>query len=209
MLKDLIVGTSNAAKKKSIQSALTPLGITVRGTDDLGIFIDVPEDGKTAQENARKKSVAYAQAAGQLVLSMDNALYLAGLADDAQPGIHTRRIPGKTSRVTDRVLLLHYAHIIKELGGTVNGHWEYALCMADAQGRVVEADFISPRIFVSEPCASQLPGYPLESLQIEPESGKYIAEMTEEEQAAFWQRGIGEFLMNFVREAEAFFAIKA
>lgn len=205
MFRELIIGTGNAAKKKAIQSALSPLDITVRGTDDLGIFLDVPEDGQTVQANARQKSLAYAQVVGQPVLSMDNALYLQGLPDDEQPGIRTRRIPGSTTRPTDAELLTYYTRKIKALGNMIHGHWEYALCMADTQGQMVEKTYLSPRLFVSEPCAALLPGYPLESLQIEPESGKYIAEMSENEQAAFWQKGIGQFLADFVQEAYRIF----
>lgn len=208
-MKELIIGTSNAAKKKAIQAALSPLGMIVRGTDDLGIFIDVPEDGPTVQANARQKSRTYAQVVGQPVLSMDNALYLQGLPEDAQPGIYTRRIRGKTDRATDAELLVYYARIIETLGKTIHGHWEYALCMADTQGHIVEKTCLSPRLFVSQPCAALLPGYPLESLQIEPESGKYIAEMPEEEQAAFWQKGIGQFLADFVQEAENILCLSA
>ena len=204
-MKDLIIGTGNAAKKKAIQSVLTPLGITIKGTDDLGIALAIQEDGTTAQENARKKSLLYAQAVGQPVLSVDNALYLEGLPPDEQPGIHTRRVPGKTGRATDEDLLEFYARTIKALGGRINGHWEYALCLADAQGCVCEQSFFSPRIFVSEPSACLLPGYPLESLQLDPKSGKYIAEMPEEEQAAFWQKTIGQALVDFVQEAQRSF----
>ncbi|SRR5258706_4407597 len=205
MRQELIIGTGNAAKKKAIQSALTPLGITIKGTDDLGIALEIQEDGTTAQENARKKSLLYAQAVGQPVLSVDNALYLQGLTEDEQPGIHTRRIPGKAGRASDKDLLEFYARTIKALGGKIIGHWEYALCLADAEGRVFEKTFLSPRIFVSTPSAYLLPGYPLESIQIDPESGQYITEMTEEEQAAFWQKTIGQFLVDFVRETERFF----
>ena len=70
------------------------------GTDNLGIVLEIEEDGTTAQENARKKSLLYARAVGQPVLSLDNALYLQGLSKDEQPGIHTRRIPGKAGRAT-------------------------------------------------------------------------------------------------------------
>jgi inosine/xanthosine triphosphate pyrophosphatase family protein len=58
-MKELIIGTGNAAEKKAIQSALTPLGITIKGTDDFGIVLEIEEDGTTAQENARKKSLLY------------------------------------------------------------------------------------------------------------------------------------------------------
>lgn len=204
-MKELIIGTGNVAKKKAIQSVLTPLGITIKGTDDFGIALEIEEDGTTVQENARKKSLRYAQAVGQPVLSVDNALYLEGLPEDKQPGLHTRRIPGKTGRATDEDLLEFYARTIKALGGRINGYWEYALCLTDTQGRVYEQSFFAPRIFVSEPSACLLPGYPLESLQLDPQSGKYIAEMSEEEQATFWRQTIGQALVDFVQEAQQSF----
>lgn len=75
-MKELIIGTGNKAKKKAFRSVFAPLGITILGTDELGISLDIQEDGSTAQENARKKSLAYAQAVDRPVLSLDNALYL-------------------------------------------------------------------------------------------------------------------------------------
>ncbi|HEU5227883.1 MAG TPA: non-canonical purine NTP pyrophosphatase [Ktedonobacteraceae bacterium] len=200
-MNELIIGTGNTAKKNAMRAALAPLGIAVKGTDDLGISLHIPEDGATAQENARKKALAYAEALDRPVLSIDNALYLQGLSDDEQPGIHTRRVPGKTGRATDEELLAYYSAKVKTLGGTIKGRWEYALCIATPDGQVMEQVFLSPRLFVNEPCASMLPGYPLESIQIEPESGKYIAEMTNEEQDAFWQRQIGGQIAQFVQEA--------
>ncbi len=80
IMHELVIGTSNPAKKQMIQSALRPLGIAVRAVDDYGIALDVEEDGATAQANARKKALTYAQALGRPVLSMDNTLYLRDLA---------------------------------------------------------------------------------------------------------------------------------
>ena len=55
--------------------------------DNKSALPGVVEDGTTAQENARKKAIAYAKALGRLVLSMDNALYfddLGGVMTDNQ-----------------------------------------------------------------------------------------------------------------------------
>jgi hypothetical protein len=52
--------------------------------------------------------------------------------------------------------------------------------------------------FVSEACPNVICGYPLESLQIDPETGRYMAELAAEEQNLFWQQGIGEPLRQFV-----------
>jgi inosine/xanthosine triphosphate pyrophosphatase family protein len=52
-MNELIIGTGNAAKKKAIQATLAPLGITIVGTGDLGIALEIAEDGASARENAR------------------------------------------------------------------------------------------------------------------------------------------------------------
>ena len=203
-MKELIVGTGNPAKLQMIQSALAALEITVKGTTELGISPTIHEDGQTAQENARKKSLAYAQALQRSVLSIDNGLYLSGLSDREQPGIHTRRISHQQTRASDEELLWHYAQMIERLGGTSEGYWEFAICLADQDGAVFEHTIVSHRTFVSQPSPVMIPGYPLESLQIEPNSGKYISEMAVEEQAAFWQRMIGRELCAFVRSVWEF-----
>src|SRR3989338_1275761 len=93
-MKEIMVGTTNEAKVKQIRGALFSLGVSVKGVTDKSLLPDVKEDGNTAQENAKKKAVAYAQALNKAVLSMDNALYFKGLPDDEQPGVNVRRING-------------------------------------------------------------------------------------------------------------------
>jgi inosine/xanthosine triphosphate pyrophosphatase family protein len=198
-MHEIVIGTSNPAKKQMIRSALLSLRLAVRGVDDYGIALDVEEDGATAQANARKKALTYAQALGRPVLSMDNALYLHGLADAEQPGIHTGRIGGRPRRASDEELLAHYAALIERLGSQIDGHWEFGVCFATEDRRIFETTIISPRTFVSTPSPAMMPGYPLESLQIELESGKYISEMTPAEQEDFWQRVVGVELCAFVR----------
>lgn len=198
MLQEIVIGTSNPAKVAQIRGALRGLDLKVSSISDYGVSLDVVEDGKTAQENAKKKSVAYAQALGRPVLSMDNALYLDPLKPEEQPGIHVRRIGSTTDRPTDQDLLDYYSNLIRRLGDRVNGRWEFAVAIADSNGQVEETTIISPRIFVSKVSEVNIPGYPLESLQIDPESGKYISEMTQEEQDEFWQKMIGVQLSNFV-----------
>src|SRR5687768_17134694 len=107
-MTELLFGTNNPGKITQIQGALRPLAITVRGIGEIGIELDVPEDGATAAENARIKATAYASAAGRPVFSMDNALYLAGLSDSDQPGLHARRLPGSTSRPTDAQMVTYH-----------------------------------------------------------------------------------------------------
>lgn len=50
----------------------------------------------------------------------------------------------------------------------------------------------SQRIFTSEISSKKSPGYPLESIQLDPQSGKYLAEMSKEEVERFWQDSVGK-----------------
>lgn len=203
-MKEIIVGTTNEAKVRQIKGALANLDILVRGIDkekdkDLP---EVIEDGQTAVENARKKALAYAKALGTTVLSMDNALYFDDLPPGEQPGLHVRRINKENTRPSDEGLIEYYSRLIEKLGGETKGYWEFGICVATPDGQTRETIIISPRIFKVNPNAKINPSYPLESLQIDPDSGKFIGEMSEEEQALFWQKVIGDPLADFVTSVD-------
>lgn len=196
-VKELVFGTGNKAKIQQVQDALGEEFI-VRGVHEFGINIDVTEDGTTAQENARKKSVAYAKALDRTVFSMDNALYFNGVDDDQQPGVYVRRIGG-IERSGDDDMVENYASFVRRYGEQLKGWWEYGISIAKADGTSVEDSIISPRLFAAKQSDILVPGYPLLSIQIDPETGRYLSEMSSKEQALFWQRAIGEQLSQFVR----------
>ena len=200
-MKKLIIGTKNPSKLKQIQDALKSLKIEVVGLEDYQIDFEVKETGKTAQENARQKATTYSKVLKKPVLSMDNALFLNGLPDNQQPGIHVRRIKGRSGRPNDQEMLGYYSKLIKKLGGKINGHWEFATCVANGPDSIWETTFNSPRVFIAKPSNKVCPGYPLDSLQIDPESGKYISEMLmEEKNVQLWEKIIGGPLCSFVKK---------
>ncbi len=202
VMKEILFGTTNEAKVKQLQGALAPIGVTVRGVKDKTSLPPVKEDGKTARENARKKAMTYAKALHTTVLSMDNALYFDELSPEEQPGLNVRRINAKATRPSDDELLAHYSELIHRFGERTRGRWEFAICIATSEGKFEETTIISPRIFTSVPSQKTVPGYPLESIQIDPETEKYISEMSQEEQDAFWQRAIGKPLQEFISKIQ-------
>lgn len=203
-MKALLIATTNPGKFSQLSDALKPLDLTLRSLADMpgADALEVEESGKTAQENARIKATAYAQQLNVVTLAMDNGLYLAGLAGAFQPGIYVRRIYGEGDypRPSDKELLAYYAGLIAGLGGKARGHWEFAVCIATPTGQVFETTLIQPRGFVSKPSPKIVTGYPMESLQIDPTTRRYIAEMTNDEKSLFWQALIGERLCTFVQE---------
>ena len=198
-MKEILFGTTNLAKIKQLQGVLRPIGVAVRGIPVGTSLPVIIEDGKTANENAKKKAIAYAKTFGEVVLSMDNALYFDGLDPEKQPGICVRRIGNGDEHPSDEALLEYYTALVQRLGGRIKGRWEFGICIATPEGKTKETLILSSRIFTDRTSSHIIPGYPLESIQIDPESGKYISEMTQKEQDEFWQHTIGAPLREFMK----------
>lgn len=194
----LIMGTTNPGKINQLNDCLITIGINVVGVEDKSMLPHVEEDGATVLENARKKAIVYANTLGQRVISMDNALYIDGLSDEQQPGIYVRRINGEHEN-NDEELLNHFERIIASIGNRVTGYWEFGICIADPDGETWETVIKSPRLFASSRSDQMVEGYPLESIQIDPESGQYLSELPPEDRARFWQKAIGPKLVAFVQ----------
>ena len=199
-MRTLIIATTNPAKVAQMKDALAPLDLIVEGVVDKSLLPEVIEDGVTVLENARKKARVYAKALGNTVLSLDNALYIDDLTPEKQPGIHVRRFNG-FDRATDEQLLAHGLTLINSLGGRATGYWEYGICVAEPSGTMWETTIKVSRLFTNTCSENTIPGYPLESIQIHPETGQYVSDLSPEERAAFWQKDLGTPLCAFVREA--------
>ena len=181
---EIVYGTGNPGKAKQMQSVLTASGmaVTVRTSSDFGVDLDVEEDGETAEENASKKALAYAAVLRRPVLSMDSALYFDGIPDALQPGLHVRRVGGG-ERMEDGEMLAYYSELIGRFGGRLHGYWRTAFALALPDGTCHVHAVISPRIFVSEPHHDMQEGNPMTALQVDPDTGKRILDLTPEERA--------------------------
>jgi XTP/dITP diphosphohydrolase len=88
----LVLGTRNAKKRQEIVEILGDCGWELR---DLTHYPDAPEvdeDGKTFEDNARKKAVELARALGQWVLGEDSGLVVPAL--NGRPGVYSARYAG-------------------------------------------------------------------------------------------------------------------
>jgi XTP/dITP diphosphohydrolase len=193
----LIMGTSNQAKVAQLAPVLSQWGIQLEALPQ-DQYPTIEENGTTALENAILKAEAYASHINTPVLSIDNALYFDKLPAEQQPGLHVRRIGGKKA-TTDAELLANTVELIKPLGETTTGYWEYGVCISDGRNRWTTT-IKTPRLFVTTPSPVTMPGYPLESIQQDPATGKYISEMNETEKAAFWQSNMSTALAPFIQQ---------
>lgn len=201
-MKEVIFATTNPAKIEQISVAVHLNNIKIHGLDDGVELPFIEEIGKTANENARIKAKKYAKALNKTVMSMDNALYFDSLEENQQPGLHVRRIHKDNERATDQELIEYYSKLIENLDENNTGYWEFGICIASPDGEIRETTVISPRVFVSKPSAKILEGYPLESLQIDPDTGRYLSELSLEEGKFFWQKHIGEKVAAFIESID-------
>ena len=89
MKKELLYATTNLGKVQEIRKHLAGHGVTILSLQDLQINIDVPETGRTLEENAALKARAYCEhAGGRLVMADDTGIEITAL--NGEPGIRVR-----------------------------------------------------------------------------------------------------------------------
>src|SRR5262252_4041698 len=86
----ILIATSNAGKLRDFAGAAASHGVSVTGLPNFHSLPAVVEDGKTFEENARKKAEQYSIAAPtEIVLADDSGLEIDAL--DGAPGVHSAR----------------------------------------------------------------------------------------------------------------------
>ncbi len=91
-MKEIIFATKNKGKIKEIQAILGNDYI-VKSMEEIGIDIDVIEDGKTFEENAIKKAVEIMKVTNKIVLADDSGLEIDYL--NGEPGVYSARYMGE------------------------------------------------------------------------------------------------------------------
>lgn len=106
-MQKLLIATGNKGKVKEIQALLNGLEVELVTPKELGLDLEVVEDGATYEENAGKKAHAYSQASGLIALADDSGLEVDALG--GEPGLYSARYSGQPG-ATDadrRVFLLN------------------------------------------------------------------------------------------------------
>ena len=97
----LLLATNNKGKVNEYRSLLAGVEFDLVSLADLGISAIVDETGKSFEENARLKAMAYARESGLLALADDSGLEVDALG--GEPGIMSARYAGEGASDEDRV----------------------------------------------------------------------------------------------------------
>jgi len=101
----LLIATNNEGKVKEIKAILQNLHLELVFLADIGLKLDVEEDGQTYAENATKKALAFSRASGLTALADDTGLEVDALG--GKPGLHSNRFgPEPHTDASRRAFLL-------------------------------------------------------------------------------------------------------
>ena len=94
-MKQLILATNNKHKVEEIKSILSNLNLEVLSLKDIGVEIEVIEDGKTLEKNALKKAKEIFLATNIPSLADDTGLEVFAL--NGEPGVYSARYSGENA----------------------------------------------------------------------------------------------------------------
>lgn len=180
---EVLFATSNPAKVKVYADKLEQNGIELKTLLDLKIPDNVEENGKNSIENAIIKAKGYYEVVKVPTIGMDNSLFIEGIAEEDQPGTHVRRVHGK--RLSDKEMIEYYTGLVKKYGKALKAKWVYGMAIYDGKETKTYTWSKGDFYFVKDPSPILNEGYPLDSISVLPDTGKYFVDLTREEKDAY------------------------
>lgn len=174
----LLYGTMNQGKLHFMRRRIEKLGLEIYGLSDIKEPIpNVEETGNSPLVNARLKAETYYKAFGVPVFSCDSGLYLEGVPEELQPGVHVRRVNGKN--LSDEEMISYYGGLAKKYG-PLRARYKHAICLIFSEEEryesMEETLWGSPFLIVDTPHKKRIPGFPLDSLSVDIGTGLYFHE---------------------------------
>lgn len=197
----LLYGTGNAAKLAAMRRYLRGMkNVEIIGLRDLPCAWETPEEsGRDPLENARQKALCYYRACGRPVFSADSGLYIEGLSEAEQPGVHVRRVGGVN--LTDEQMRAHYKQIAERFGGRCVAQYRNAVCLVFSEDEIYESraeDLCWEKFWLTTQERPQREaGFPLDAISVDMASGKHFYDCV-------WGQtpdGDGNGFARFMREA--------
>ena len=172
----VLLASSNKGKLKEIVHLLKDLPVEILLPKDIGLNLDVSEDGETYAENARKKALAYCGASGLVTLADDTGLEVEVLG--GQPGLHSARFTGKTD-ATDASRRAFLLEKLKELPRPWRAAFRCTVAVAAPDGRLFTMDGACQGEIITE--ERGVYGFGYDPIFLVDGTGKTMAELTLEE----------------------------
>lgn len=174
MLK-LLLATNNQGKIHEFRSLLKDCGVELITPSQLNLKLDVREDGRTYEENARFKAEAFASISGLLTLADDSGLEVDAL--NGEPGIRSSRYAGVGARDSDKVVYL--LNKLKDIPlEKRTAHFCCVIALVYPQGKLEYFKGSCDGLITTQPRGAN--GFGYDPIFLFPDLNKTMAELTEE-----------------------------
>lgn len=182
-MRQLLLATRNSGKIREIKELLAGIPLELKTVDEIGIVVDVEEEGKTFLENAISKAKVIGRRSNLLTLAEDSGLEVDALG--GRPGIYSARY-GEGSDL-DRINKL-----LKELRGIPKekrtARFKVAVAIYDPKTKKVKTfEGVSEGYITEKPIGSN--GFGYDPVFFNLDLGKTNAEAALEEKNRVSHRG--------------------
>ena len=181
--KKILIGTRNPAKVKMIKHCLANVrGIELVSLDDIPPVDDSAlVEGDDFKENAKLKSEFYFKKTGLPTISTDHILWIEKWPENKGFMIHIRKHASPNGgRATDEEAVTFLQKFLKTVGGKSRANFHYAISYTDQAGSLVVDEVPHHYILQEEQSKSFWPGYPVEALLKDTETGVFKSEQPDE-----------------------------
>ncbi len=180
----LLVGTTNQGKLREIRRLLHGVPCDIQSLDAFPDLAEPDETGRTFEENARIKALAYARGSGLLTVAEDSGLVVDAL--DGAPGVHSARYLGPDATYPQRfdaILAGLRAHPDRPR----SARFVCALAVAEGDRIVFETRGAVEGEIADAPSGRN--GFGYDPIFLLPEFGCTTAELDDDEKLAVAHRG--------------------
>jgi XTP/dITP diphosphohydrolase len=179
----ILLATNNPGKVEEMRAILEHPHIHLVTPGELGLDIQVSEDGETYAENAALKATSFMKASGLVSLADDSGLMVDAL--DGLPGIHSHRFaPWPQATDADR-----RNYLLQKLNGKPTpwlAHFHATIALALTDGRVLIASGDCPGEIISDERGSN--GFGYDAIFLIPSFGRTMAELSMQEKNSISHR---------------------
>jgi XTP/dITP diphosphohydrolase len=175
-MQKLLIASSNKGKLREIQAILGDFPVELLLPAQIGLDLDVVEDGVTYAENASRKALAFSQASGLISLADDSGLEVDALG--GQPGLYSARYaPWENATDADR-----RRYLLQQLEGNPTpwtARFHCTLAIAVPQGKLYFAEGNCPGEIIPEERGTG--GFGYDPIFYLPEFDQTMAELSMEQ----------------------------
>lgn len=195
----LIFATSNLGKFKEMKAILGELKVDVSSAKEIGVILDIVEDGATFEENALKKARFISEKSKEWAIADDSGICIKALGN--APGVFSARWAGEGA--SDEEIIRYTLGKVKDIPEEKREAWfETAVALSTPDGKHwIFKGRVEGRITKS-PRGKPRPKLAYDLIFVPEGHSRTFAEMSDKEKNALSHRGLAlrqlkEFLEKF------------